>query len=107
MVNPLPPVKAVLFDAYGTLLDVHSVAQRAEQLFPGQGESLSRLWRDKQIDVTRLLTMGNRYQPFRDVTRASLRFAARALRLSWSSEAEECLMQQYGQLRAFAEQMWR
>ena len=103
MVNPLPPVKAVLFDAYGTLLDVHSVAQRAEQLFPGQGESLSRLWRDKQIDVTRLLTMGNRYQPFRDVTRAGLRFAARALRLSWSSEAEECLMQQYGQLSAFAE----
>lgn len=103
MLIPLPPVKAVLFDAYGTLLDVHSVALLAEQLFPGHGESLSRLWRDKQIDCTRLLTMSGRYQPFRDVTRAGLRFAAQALRLPWSGEAEERLMNQYRQLSAFAE----
>ena len=41
--------KAVLFDAYGTLFDVYSVGLVAEQLFPGQGQHLSLLWRDKQI----------------------------------------------------------
>ena len=39
--------RAVLFDAYGTLFDVYSVALLAEQLFPGFGERLSVLWRDK------------------------------------------------------------
>ena len=47
---------AVLFDAYGTLFDVYSVALVAEQLFPGQGQALSQLWRDKQIEYTRLVT---------------------------------------------------
>ena len=48
--------RAVLFDAYGTLFDVYSVSLLAEQLFPGQGASLARLWRDKQIEYTRLVT---------------------------------------------------
>ena len=42
--------KAVLFDAYGTLFDVYSVSALAEQLFPTQGNTLSILWRDKQIE---------------------------------------------------------
>ena len=36
--------------------DVYSVAMLAEQLFPGQGQPLSVLWRDKQIEYTRLVT---------------------------------------------------
>ena len=47
---------AVLFDAYGTLFDVYSVGLLAEQLFPGLGQALGLLWRDKQIDYTRLVT---------------------------------------------------
>jgi 2-haloacid dehalogenase len=54
MVAPLPTPEAVLFDAYGTLFDVYSVALAAEQLFPGQGQALARTWRDKQIEYTRL-----------------------------------------------------
>ena len=100
---PLPPVKAVLFDAYGTLFDVYSVALRAEQLFPGQGDALAKLWRDKQIDYTRLLTLGGRYRPFWDLTRAGLRFAAQALKLPLTPEAEEALMNQYRHLSAFPE----
>ena len=68
--------KAVLFDAYGTLFDVHSVALLAEQLFPGQGDALSQAWRDKQIEYTRLLTLAGRYRSFWDLTAASLRYAA-------------------------------
>lgn len=41
--------KAALFDAYGTLLDVYSVAATAERLWPGSGSELSSLWRDKQV----------------------------------------------------------
>ena len=62
------PPRAVLFDAYGTLFDVYSVGQLAEELFPGQGQALSVLWRDKQIEYTRLVTTSNHgahYQPFR------------------------------------------
>jgi 2-haloacid dehalogenase len=46
-------IEAIVFDAYGTLFDVYSVGALAEQLFPGHGKSLSKLWRDKQIEYTR------------------------------------------------------
>jgi 2-haloacid dehalogenase len=97
------PPKAVLFDAYGTLFDVYSVALLAEQLFPGQGERLALLWRDKQIDYTRLLTMSGRYRPFWDLTRAGLRFAAQRLGLPLDASAEDRLMNQYRHLSAFPE----
>ena len=98
-------LKAVLFDAYGTLFDVHSVALLAEQLFPGQGERLSHAWRDKQIEYTRLVSMsaGDRYQPFWELTRAGLRHAAAKLGLALGAEAEQRLMNQYRHLSAFAE----
>ena len=95
--------KAVLFDAYGTLFDVYSVALLAEQLFPGHGERLSLLWRDKQIDYTRLLSMSGRYRPFWDVTRAGLRWAALRLGVALDSAAEDRLMSQYRHLSAFPE----
>jgi 2-haloacid dehalogenase len=95
--------KAVLFDAYGTLFDVYSVSQLADQLFPGFGERLSLLWRDKQIDYTRLTSMSGQYQPFWDLTLAGLRFAAQKLGLNLSEHAEAQLMNQYRHLRAFPE----
>jgi 2-haloacid dehalogenase len=106
--SSLPPrpsavPKAVLFDAYGTLFDVYSVALLAEQLFPGQGERLAVLWRDKQIDYTRLLSMSGRYRPFWDLTRAGLRFAALRLGLALDGAAEDRLMNQYRHLSAFPE----
>ena len=97
------PPRAVLFDAYGTLFDVYSVGLLAEQLFPGHGERLALLWRDKQIDYTRLLTMSGRYQPFWEVTRAGLRYAAARLGLALDGAAEERLMNQYRHLSAFPE----
>jgi 2-haloacid dehalogenase len=95
--------KAVLFDAYGTLFDVYSVALLAEQLFPGHGERLAVLWRDKQIDYTRLVTMSGRYRPFWELTRAGLRYAAQRLGLALDAAAEDRLMNQYRHLSAFPE----
>ena len=91
----LPQPEAVLFDAYGTLFDVFSVGLLAEQLFAGKGAALALLWRDKQIDYTRLASMSGRYQPFWDLTRAGLQFAALKLGLALDRAAEDRLMNQY------------
>jgi 2-haloacid dehalogenase len=98
-----PTPRAVLFDAYGTLFDVYSVSLLAEQLFPGFGERLSVLWRDKQIDYTRLTSMSGQYRPFWDLTRAGLRFAAQRLGLALDAVAEDRLMNQYRHLSSFPE----
>jgi 2-haloacid dehalogenase len=97
--------RAVLFDAYGTLFDVFSVQALADELFPGHGERLAQVWRDKQIEYSRLVSMAGpaRYQPFWDLTRAGLRFAALRLKLPLSDAAEARLMDQYKALRPFAE----
>ena len=105
MEKPLPAPRAVVFDAYGTLFDVYSVALLAEQLFPGQGNALSVLWRDKQIEYTRLTSMGGRYRPFWELTRAGLRYAALRLGLTLDAAAEEQLMNQYRHLSAFPENL--
>jgi len=102
--DKLPAVpRAVVFDAYGTLFDVYSVGLLAEQLFPGQGTALSLLWREKQIEYTRLTSMGGRYRPFWDLTRAGLRYAALRLNLPLDEAAEAQLMNQYRHLSAFPE----
>ena len=103
-----PRPQAVLFDAYGTLFDVYSVAMLGEQLFPGQGQALAVLWRDKQIEYTRLCSMsgpqpGQHYRPFWDITRGALRHAAARLKLDMTAEREERLMNQYHHLSAFPE----
>lgn len=98
-------LRAVLFDAYGTLFDVHSVALLAEQLFPGQGDALSQAWRDKQIEYTRLVSMAGpeRYRPFWELTRAALQFSAAKLGLPLTPALEERLMNEYRHLSAFPE----
>jgi len=100
--RPAPP-KAVLFDVYGTLLDVYSVGLRAEQMFPGAGERLARAWRDKQIEYSRLVSMSGRYRPFWQLTRDALQVSAQALGLSLDTAGEDSLMNQYRHLSAFPE----
>ncbi len=97
--------KAVIFDAYGTLFDVHSVVAAAEQMFPGHGDALSQLWRLKQIEYTQLRSLsdpaGARYRPFWDVTLDALRYAARRLNLALTGAGEKRLMDEYACLSAF------
>ncbi|TAM38028.1 MAG: haloacid dehalogenase type II [Burkholderiaceae bacterium] len=105
---------AVLFDAYGTLFDVYSVGQLAEQLFPGHGQDLSVLWRDKQIEYSRLVTTsshGAHYRPFSELTRAALVYAIKTIaptstpektRPGFDHEIDQ-LMNAYHRLSAFPE----
>ena len=100
--RPVPP-KAVLFDVYGTLLDVYSVGLRAEQMFPGAGERLARAWRDKQIEYSRLVSMSGRYRPFWQLTRDALQVSAATLRLALDDAGADSLMNEYRHLSAFPE----
>ncbi len=95
--------KAVLFDVYGTLLDVYSVGLRAEQMFPGAGDRLARAWRDRQVEYSRLVSMSGRYRPFWQLTRDALRVSAAALGLTLESAGEDSLMNEYRHLSAFPE----
>jgi 2-haloacid dehalogenase len=56
-------LKALVFDAYGTLFDVHSVIRRCEQLWPGKGERISQLWRSKQLEYSWQRSLMRRYEP--------------------------------------------
>ena len=108
------PLRAVLFDAYGTLFDVYSVGLLAEQLFPGRGQALSVMWRDKQIEYTHLVSTsshGAHYRPFWELTRAALVYAIKKIANSADSDCAasvpdakvEQLMNQYRHLSAFPE----
>jgi 2-haloacid dehalogenase len=99
----MPAMQAVLFDAYGTLFDVFGVTELAEELAPGHGASLSALWRDKQLEYTRLLTMSGRYRPFWELTTAALRFSVERLALPLDDAAQLRLLDRYRALPAFAD----
>jgi 2-haloacid dehalogenase len=98
-------LKAVLFDAYGTLFDVHSVIALAESLFPGQGAALSQAWRSRQLEYTWLRTLSNRYKDFWQVTGDALTWAARALHLPLTSSQHAQLLDAYLRLRPFPENL--
>ena len=92
-------VKAYVFDAYGTLFDVHSVVDRCEELFPGHGAQLSILWRTKQLEYTWLRTLMGRYDDFGQITRNALIFACGSHDLSCSPDQIDRLMYAYQTLR--------
>jgi 2-haloacid dehalogenase len=106
-------IKAVVFDAYGTLFDVYSIQALAETLYPGQGPQIAVLWRDKQIEYTRLITQsdphsatGSRYfQPFWALTRLSLEYTLDRLHLDRQQGQVAQLMAQYAHLSAFPENL--
>jgi 2-haloacid dehalogenase len=102
-IGPLPGIDAVVFDAYGTLFDVHSVVRRCEELFPGKGTAMSQLWRSKQLEYTWLRSLMGRYEDFESVTRAALKFTCGALAVNWSEPVEATLMQEYRRLSPYPE----
>jgi 2-haloacid dehalogenase len=98
-----PSVRALVFDAYGTLFDPFAVKIRAEELFPGNGAALSQLWRAKQLEYSWLRTLMGRYENFWKITEDALVFSCRALKLSCDEHQRERLMQVYLTLPAFPE----
>ena len=95
------PPSAIVFDAYGTLFDVHSVAALASELFPAQGEALSQRWRAKQLEYSWTLSLMGRYEDFWSVTDRALTFACHALKLSCGTNEHQRLMDGYLRLSMF------
>jgi 2-haloacid dehalogenase len=91
--------EALVFDAYGTLYDVHSVMRRCESRFPGKGAQLSQLWRAKQLEYTWQRSLMQRYAPFSQVTREALEYSCTALGVPFDAS----LMDEYLRLALFPE----
>ncbi|MCA1511021.1 haloacid dehalogenase type II [Bradyrhizobium sp. NBAIM01] len=89
------PIKAIVFDAYGTLYDIQSVADVTEDAFPGYGEIITQVWRIKQLEYTWLRSLMQAYQDFDAVTRDSLAYTLRVLGLAYESEAFERVIEKY------------
>jgi 2-haloacid dehalogenase len=96
-------MQALVFDAYGTLFDVHSVVQRCETLWPGKGAALSTAWRTRQLEYTWLRSLMRRYAPFSQVTRDALIWACESLGLPFTDEKLSTLMGDYRRLALFPE----
>ena len=96
-------LKALVFDAYGTIYDVASVLARCEHHFPGHGQAISDLWRVKQLEYTWLRSLMERYENFELVTDAGLRHTCRALSLELTDAVREDLMNEYFKLAPYAE----
>jgi 2-haloacid dehalogenase len=95
--------EALVFDAYGTIFDVHSVADRCESLWPGRGTAVSQLWRTKQLEYTWQRSLMQRYRDFRAVTEESLRYVCDALKLRCSQTEIDSLLEEYLRLATFPE----
>jgi 2-haloacid dehalogenase len=91
-------VKAVVFDAYGTLYDIQSVAAVTEAAFPGYGGIITQIWRIKQLEYTWLRSLMRRYEDFSVITRESLAYTLRVLGLKHDALLFERIMEKYLQL---------
>ncbi|SDH16156.1 2-haloacid dehalogenase [Paraburkholderia steynii] len=96
-------IKAIAFDLYGTLFDVHSVAVQCDEQFPGRGQEISNVWRQKQLEYTWLRSLMNRYILFEHVTEEALRFTIRHLGLELDERACRSLSDAYLRLQAYPE----
>ncbi|MGJ5006649.1 haloacid dehalogenase type II [Bradyrhizobium oligotrophicum] len=89
------PFKAIVFDAYGTLYDIQSVAAVTEQAFPGHGDIITQIWRIKQLEYTWLRSLMQRYEDFSVVTRESLLYALRVLGLQADAITRDRIIAKY------------
>ena len=95
-------IRAILFDVYGTLLDVHSAIARAGKELGETADAVSRLWRQKQLEYTWVWSMRRDYRSFRAATEAALDFALAAHDVQ-SPALRDHLLKAYERLDPFPE----
>ena len=101
MAGQFKNVKALAFDAYGTLLDVFSVTALCENLFPGKGNQLSQIWRAKQLQYSLMRSLMGRHRDFWGLTEDGLVWASKNLQLDLTADKRKQLMEAYLSLAAF------
>jgi 2-haloacid dehalogenase len=98
-------IKAVVFDAYGTLYDIQSVAAVTEQAFPGHGDLITQIWRIKQLEYSWLRSLMGRYENFGTITRDALAYSLRVLGLSADPATFDRIMDKYLALDLYPDAM--
>lgn len=96
-------IKAIIFDAYGTLYDVQSVARATEAAFPGHGDYITQAWRLKQLEYSWLRSMMGRYENFRTTTRDSLRYTLDTIGLQAEPGTFDAIIEAYNTLDPYPE----
>jgi 2-haloacid dehalogenase len=98
----LTAVKACVFDAYGTLFDFASAARACQDIPRSAADSLTALWREKQLQYTWLRAAQDRHADFWQVTGDALDFALATLGIG-NAALRQRLMQLYLELDVFPE----
>ncbi|KGP72204.1 haloacid dehalogenase type II [Pontibacillus yanchengensis] len=96
-------VKAFVFDAYGTLFDVHSVQIRLEEMFPNKSEAISQEWRSRQVHYFFIRQLIDGYKPFDQITKWALQDALIVNQVEYSEEDIQEMLEVYKQLQPFPE----
>ena len=94
-------IKAIIFDAYGTLFDVNSAAEKCKDKIGDKWESFSNYWRTTQLEYTWLRSLMNRHKDFWQVTEDSLDKSMKAFKIDPSMRNE--LLDLYKILSIFPE----
>ena len=98
----MSPIRGYVFDAYGTLFDVHSVVEAGREI-TSDPAALSTMWRQKQLEYTWLRALMGTYVDFWVVTEAALRYSVRRLGIPATEAQVRRLMDAYLSLACFPE----
>ena len=94
-------VKAIIFDAYGTLFDVNSAAKKCKEKIGNKWESFANYWRTTQLEYTWLRSLMDRHKDFWQVTEDSLDKSMNTFKIESSMRSE--LLNLYKILSTFPE----
>jgi len=94
-------IKAIIFDAYGTLFDVNSAAEKCKDQIGDKWESFANYWRTTQLEYTWLRSLMDRHKDFWKITEDSLDKSMKAFQINASMRNE--LLDLYKKLSTFPE----
>ncbi len=95
-------IGACVFDAYGTLFNVHAAAAKLKGELDGKAEQLSQIWRTKQLEYTWLRSLMGNYAPFWQITGEALDYALGVVKIH-NPPLRQKLMDVYMHLDAYPE----
>ena len=99
----MPTREALAFDMYSTLVDTIGISQQIEQMLPQQGQRVSLLWRQAQLEFSFRVTLMQRYEDFAALTRKALGYGLAATGNTLAPEQQDLLLAQYQRLEPFAD----
>ncbi len=99
----MPTREALAFDMYSTLVDTIGISRQIEQMLPQQGQRISVLWRQAQLEFSFRVTLMQRYEDFAQLTRKALGYALAATGSTLAPEQQDLLLAQYQRLEPFAD----